>query len=72
MIMGIYTSSCVVSWKTCFNIVVGVISEAVRIEICGLLFFLSECVMWGRVNIVGHDCTYSITPTLSKSSEQKN
>ena len=54
MIMQIYTVSCVGSWKTCFNIVVGVISSAVRIEISGLLVFLSKCVMWGRVNIVGH------------------
>ena len=54
MMMRIYPSSYVVSWKTCFNMVVGVISEAVRIEISGLLFFLSKCVMWGRVNIVGH------------------
>ena len=23
-----------------------------------LLFFASKCVMWGRVNIVGHDITF--------------
>ena len=33
------------------------ISLAVSIEISGLLFFLSKCVMWGRVNTVGHDVT---------------
>ena len=56
MIMRIYISSCAVSWKTCFNIVAGVILT----EISGLLFFLSNCVMWGHVNIVGHGTSNNI------------
>ena len=47
--MRIYTSHFLLREKR-----VWVISQAVRVEISGLLFFLSKYVMWGRVNKVGH------------------
>ena len=55
-----------------FNIVVGVVSYAVRVEIFGLLFFLSKYVMWGRVNIVGHDEAEIGQSNLSKDMVEFN
>ena len=51
--------------------VVGVVSYAVRVEISGLLF-LSTCVMWGRVNIVGHDKAEIDQRNLSKDMVEFN